>query len=205
MKKIRVSKDGPYIVSGNIPLYKQTIEFDEAGQSLKWSKPKPIPHEETYRLCRCGKSKNMPFCDSSHMDGFNGIESTETSGYQHRAINYESLCASARFCDRAGTVWELINHEDQESTKILKEEVANCPSGRLVLVDEKGREAEQKLDESITITHDPATNNPGPVWVKGCIEIESQDGEIYEKRNRVTLCRCGKSKNKPFCDGSHMK
>ena len=35
------------------------------------------------------------------------------------------------------------------------------------------------------------------------IQIESEDGTLYEVRNRVTLCRCGKSSNMPFCNGSH--
>ena len=42
------------------------------------------------------------------------------------------------------------------------------------------------------------------MWVKGGLRIESSDGTNYEIRNRVTLCRCGKSKNKPFCDSSHV-
>jgi CDGSH-type Zn-finger protein len=33
--------------------------------------------------------------------------------------------------------------------------------------------------------------------------VISADGKAYEVRNRVTLCRCGSSNNKPFCDGSH--
>ncbi|UCF09264.1 MAG: CDGSH iron-sulfur domain-containing protein, partial [Thermoplasmata archaeon] len=44
----------------------------------------------------------------------------------------------------------------------------------------------------------------GPIWVRGRIPIESADGHIYEIRNRVTLCRCGWSSNKPFCDSSHL-
>ena len=43
----------------------------------------------------------------------------------------------------------------------------------------------------------------GPIWVKGGIRIEGADGKSYEIRNRVTLCRCGQSSNKPFCDGTH--
>ena len=35
--------------------------------------------------------------------------------------------------------------------------------------------------------------------------IEGADGEAYEARNRVTLCRCGASNNKPFCDGKHVE
>jgi CDGSH-type Zn-finger protein len=42
-----------------------------------------------------------------------------------------------------------------------------------------------------------------PIWVRGGICIESADGTPYEVRNRVTLCRCGASANKPFCDGQH--
>jgi CDGSH-type Zn-finger protein len=43
----------------------------------------------------------------------------------------------------------------------------------------------------------------GPIWAKGGITVEAADGFQYEVRNRVTLCRCGASKNKPFCDGTH--
>jgi CDGSH-type Zn-finger protein len=45
----------------------------------------------------------------------------------------------------------------------------------------------------------------GPIWVKGGVPIESAKGFEYETRNRVTLCRCGLSENKPMCDGSHIK
>jgi CDGSH-type Zn-finger protein len=39
--------------------------------------------------------------------------------------------------------------------------------------------------------------------VRGGIRIQAPDGFVYEVRNRVTLCRCGESKNMPFCDGTH--
>jgi len=63
---------------------------------------------------------------------------------------------------------------------------------------------EKKYNPSISITEDKPAGVSGPLWVKGNVEIESSNGKAYEKRNRVTLCRCGKSKNKPFCDGSHI-
>ena len=44
----------------------------------------------------------------------------------------------------------------------------------------------------------------GPIYVRGGIPIASLDGTPYEVRNRVALCRCGASQNKPFCDGSHV-
>jgi CDGSH-type Zn-finger protein len=53
------------------------------------------------------------------------------------------------------------------------------------------------------VVEDPALGCSGPLWVRGGITVESEDGARYEKRNRVTLCRCGASSNKPFCNGSH--
>jgi CDGSH-type Zn-finger protein len=50
---------------------------------------------------------------------------------------------------------------------------------------------------------DPAEGVSGPLWLRGGIPVFAADGFAYEVRNRVTLCRCGASKNKPFCDGSH--
>jgi hypothetical protein len=61
---------------------------------------------------------------------------------------------------------------------------------------------EPKFDQSISATKDNE-NVIGPLWVKGGIPVESCKGKKYEIRNRVTLCRCGQSKNKPFCDGFH--
>jgi hypothetical protein len=84
------------------------------------------------------------------------------------------------------------------------EEVANCNSGRLVAFDEKkGSPIEPILEPSIAAVEEPLRGYEGPLWVRGGIPIESADGITYEIRNRVTLCRCGISSNKPFCDGSH--
>ena len=81
-----------------------------------------------------------------------------------------------------------------------------CPSGRLVARDAAtGAAFEPVLEPSIGVVEDPAEACSGPLWVRGGIRIQSQDGVAYEVRNRVTLCRCGQSKNKPFCDGTHTE
>ena len=87
--------------------------------------------------------------------------------------------------------------------KIAIQEAADCPSGRLVLWDRQGKPIEPDLGPSIVITKDEE-GIPGPIWVRGEILIKSADNGKYEKRNRVTLCRCGKSNNKPLCDGTHL-
>ena len=43
----------------------------------------------------------------------------------------------------------------------------------------------------------------GALWVTGGVPITRADGQPFETRNRVTLCRCGQSSNKPLCDGTH--
>ena len=78
------------------------------------------------------------------------------------------------------------------------------PAGRLVVYDNKSPKAiEPKLELAIGVIEDPALPCSGALWVQGGIPIESADGKRYEVRNRVTLCRCGVSANKPFCNGGH--
>jgi CDGSH-type Zn-finger protein len=43
----------------------------------------------------------------------------------------------------------------------------------------------------------------GPVIMEGNFEITHANGEVENKEGKVALCRCGFSKNKPFCDGAH--
>ena len=71
--------------------------------------------------------------------------------------------------------------------------------------DNGGKAIEPDFEPSIGLVMDTQAGKMGPLWVRGGIPIESADGKTYEIRNRVTLCRCGKSSNKPFCDGSHLK
>jgi hypothetical protein len=83
-------------------------------------------------------------------------------------------------------------------------QVGNCASGRLVAIDkETGKPVEPKLTQSIGLVEDPAQECSGPLWVRGGIHLIGADGQAYEIRNRMTLCRCGRSQNKPFCNGMH--
>jgi hypothetical protein len=63
---------------------------------------------------------------------------------------------------------------------------------------------EPRLPISIGLVDDPSEECSGPLWLRGGIPVVSADGTPYEVRNRQTLCRCGGSANKPFCDGTHI-
>jgi CDGSH-type Zn-finger protein len=214
--KVKVTENGPYMVTGGLPLRKETIGTDSAGESVKWSNGRQYPTQSTYALCRCGQSQNKPFCDGSHAKvGFDGSETASREPYRRQSTmmqgpslslsDAEKLCAFARFCDPNGQVWNLVNETDEAGArKSFLRQVAECPSGRLVAWDNAtGHAIEPKYELSIGLIEDPAQQCAGPIWLKGGIQVIGSDGFHYEVRNRVTLCRCGASKNKPFCDGTH--
>jgi CDGSH-type Zn-finger protein len=216
-KKIIVSKDGPYLVSGNVPLEKEISVCDGDGIPIKWKKGEKIPCGKNCALCRCGHSGNKPFCDGSHVKvKFNGTETAANKRFLEQCQEIvgpdlilkdaPAFCSVARFCHRGGDIWDNVQKSDVKSKKITIADACDCPSGRLVIYDKKtGKEIEPKFEQSISLTEDGGNKVGGPLWVKGKIPIESEKGTKYEIRNRVTLCRCGKSNNKPFCDGSHAR
>jgi CDGSH-type Zn-finger protein len=167
-------------------------------------------------LCRCGESKAKPYCDGTHAKiKFDGTETAPLSGFDERAQvtrgpeltlqDDRTLCAGLRFChNQKGRVWDLTQDSgDPEGKKEAIAQTCKCLSGRLAISD-KIKKIEPEFAPTIGITEDPVACVSGPLAVKGGIPIESADGQVYEIRNRVTLCRCGKSRNKPFCDGSHV-
>lgn len=215
--KIIIMKDGPYLIPDGLPLEKEIIKADDSGEPAKWVKGKKYPEHKKCALCRCGESKNKPFCDGTHIKiKFDGTETASKEKYNKLSVKIKGpdldladvpdLCASARFCHRAGGIWELTeNSDDPKSKKIAIQEACDCPSGRLVAFDKKTKKPiEPKFKQSIGLVEDLPAGVSGPIFVKGGVCIVSVDGAEYEIRNRVTLCRCGKSRNKPFCDGSHL-
>src|SRR5713101_5844067 len=212
--KITVTRNGPYQVEGAIPLALQTIVSDSEGGSREWRQGDALEVTEQYSLCRCGQSSNKPFCDSTHLKvQFDGTETASMAPYLEQTEVFEGpamdltdaqpLCASGRFCDPDGSIWNLIGQTDgAEGREKVKHQSGHCPSGRLVVWDKATRQPyEPAFEPSLGLVQDPVAGVSGPIWARGGIAIESADGEAYEIRNRVTLCRCGASGNKPFCDG----
>jgi hypothetical protein len=61
------------------------------------------------------------------------------------------------------------------------------------------------LIKEISALDDPALWVRWPLQLKWWIQLVSSEWKKYELRNRATVCRCGFSGNKPFCDGSHLQ
>jgi hypothetical protein len=94
--------------------------------------------------------------------------------------------------------WINLENADPEA---VAEVVRHCPSGALLYELENGQtENDVTQDEVPTIR---AWRN-GPLRVRGSVTIQNKNSETVFEGNRVSLCRCGASRNKPFCDNSHQ-
>ncbi len=217
--KVTVAKNGPYLVNGGVPIGVQHIVTNAEGESLDWRAGHTYPPEkvgEKVALCRCGHSSDKPFCDGTHKKiGFDGTETASRAPFREQAnasegpgltlLDAEKLCGFSRFCDTQGQIWNLIARtDDPETREVVRHQAACCPTGRLVVLEAAtGKPLEPHFPPSIGLVEDTAKGVLGPLWVRGGIPVTAADGTTYEVRNRVALCRCGASSNKPFCDGSH--
>lgn len=215
---IQIMKDGPYLVHGRPEIRQEFILPNDRGNSWEYGSGRTFTGNDGRRpvaLCRCGHSEDAPFCDGMHRKvGFDGTETATHASIldgakQYPGPNYilldnEAYCAFARFCDAFGQVWNLVAEGEQLSDELCIRETFHCPSGRLMIRKRDDASLlEPRLEQAIGVLEDPAIGCSGPLYVKGGIRVESAMGKSYEVRNRQTLCRCGMSSNKPFCNGAH--
>ena len=193
---IEVVKNGPYRVSGAC--------------RVRNSRGEDVPTRGAFALCRCGNSSAKPFCDGTHAKiGFDGTRFTTVSPdaaqpYRGRRITIHdnrALCAHSGVCtDNLPGVFRLgkepwIDADGADAAAVIAI-VQRCPSGALgYSVDGAPRPAGP--GERLI-----AASANGPYFVSGCVELRA-DGAKPRCPDRYALCRCGGSKNKPFCDGTH--
>jgi CDGSH-type Zn-finger protein len=209
--RVSVTRNGPYVVEGLSALVRKSTVYSEYGEPLTWRKDDVIAVDAKVRLCRCGHSSAKPLCDGTHARvGFDGTESASTepsasrqerlAATQIAMTDDRSLCVHAGYCgNRVRGVWEMIESSDDTQVRFqLMHMVEQCPSGRLTY-ELDGVALEPDLPEGVAVTKD------GPYWLTGGVDVTMSDGRQLETRNRMTLCRCGQSNNKPLCDGTHKE
>jgi CDGSH-type Zn-finger protein len=192
--KITCLKNGPYLL--------------DEGSVLRSRAPRA---EREVALCRCGGSKNKPFCDGTHARiGFSG-RNTADSGRDRRVayagneitiFDNRSICSHAGFCtDGLKNVFRMnaepwIDPHGAAFAEVIST-IEKCPSGALSYARD-GVEAPPPLRPAmVTVVND------GPYAVTGGIDLAAVAFGEGASREHYTLCRCGGSKNKPFCDGTH--
>ncbi len=193
---ITPTPDGPYLVKGlkNFTNQKGSIET-----------------KETMALCRCGGSANKPFCDGTHAKiGFSsakleGRVEDKRENYKGRKITIHDnrgICAHAGRCtDGLASVFHLKEEPwifpDAASADEIIATIQKCPSGALSYSADDLEHPDREGEPTIFV----APN--GPYLVSGApdlVDTARLEGTSIE---HFTLCRCGGSKNKPFCDGTH--
>jgi len=194
---IECRKDGPYRV-GDLELLR-----DAQGER--------IAVEGVVALCRCGGSKKKPFCDGTHKtNGFSseriadGGEDRRQS-YRGRRITIHdnrAICSHAGLCtDKLAAVFKFgkepwIDPAGADVDAIVAA-VRRCPSGALGYALEGVEAKDPQRAPSITVTRN------GPYAVEGGVRLADQHAGEGASSEHYTLCRCGGSKRKPFCDGTH--
>jgi CDGSH-type Zn-finger protein len=193
-------------------------------ENLQNSKGKPLSTIRGVALCRCGASNNKPFCDGTHGTiGFSSenriVANSNNKGSEHivkdKRKNYvgngitihdnRRICSHAAECvNNLSSVFKLNSrpwiNPDLARTEEIIDTIRKCPSGALSYSindieyrDLKGREP------LVTVSKD------GPYLITGGIDLIGDNIPWAEgaSREHYTLCRCGASNYKPFCDGMH--
>jgi len=88
---------------------------------------------------------------------------------------------------------------DNSEAKAIAAVIQHCPTGALHYLAEDPKLAE-RADPSNTLK----TNPDGPLFARGNLNLVTENGNPLLSDTRMALCRCGASKNKPFCDNSHF-
>ena len=194
---IRLESNGPLVVEGL--------------QRFVNSRGEPIRLRPSMRLCRCGQSSNKPFCDSTHERvGWTDARSPDRvedrlDSYRGNGVTIRDnrgTCSHAGYCT-AGlpAVWRSGEEPWIDATGAGAEEIVatirRCPSGALSYERDGGVVTDFGGQTGVQVSRN------GPYRVKGSVRLEGVEFGVGASREHFTLCRCGHSRNKPFCDGSH--
>ncbi len=198
MPRIKVTENGPYVV-------------DDAQQIIRLSDGKSYEATGRVALCRCGGSSNKPFCDGTHLkNGFSGARDPDRVPDRREDLaaagitihDNRGLCAHAGRCtDGLPTVFRLgeepfIDPEGASADEIART-IQECPSGALSY-SVAGTEHLDRGGDAVA-----GFVPGGPYVFRGGAELEGADLLEGGTTDHFALCRCGQSKNKPFCSGAH--
>jgi len=196
MARISAFPNGPYSLEG-------AALGRQSGEAL--------PAQKKVALCRCGGSKNKPFCDGTHSKiGFSDRNSADPAkdkrdsyaGKKITILDNRGICSHAGYCTDGLKEVFLYGKEpwiapDAASVERIIETIRKCPSGALSYAIDGVEAPQPQRTPAVTVL------DHGPYAVTGGVEAVGMKLGQGASAEHYTLCRCGQSKNKPFCDGSH--
>lgn len=188
------------IENGPLKLSAESVSLRYCGQQIELE-----PGSDVF-LCRCGESKNAPFCDGSHnATGFDG-SGKEGEGRPVRVWEGNTIrtyfnpnaCMHVFYCKPLKELRERELAGDAAAAEEIARVVQTCPSGALTF-ESKTVECEETPSHA-----DVEIVEGGEIRIQCAFDINAA---LHERQpnDRATLCRCGLSANKPWCDGRHKK
>jgi CDGSH-type Zn-finger protein len=213
-------KEKPKILTlPNGPYYLINEMEPKVVENLRNSNGESLSTIRGIALCRCGASKNKPFCDGTHgIIRFlnNDTEVTETGHivkdkrktYAGKKIiihDNRKICSHAAECvNNLPSVFKFDARPWIDPEAATLEESINtirkCPSGALSYsIDGVEYKDQNERKPMVTVSKE------GPYIITGGVELIGDNLQFGDgaSKEHYTLCRCGASRNKPFCDGMH--
>jgi len=206
--KIVSVKNGPFEVYG-VKTYRSAagkkvpLNVDDSGKAI---------------LCRCGQSFEKPYCDGSHII-FEFEDEKEPSRSEDKVDVYEgihiTIYDNRGVCSHRGICYEDLKEVFQMEGKMRIDPDAvtvdkiidiceRCPSGALSYALPSGERNLEGEDSEGEIRMAPRRYGyDGPIEITGGIQFKDSEGNRPESSSHYALCRCGNSKNMPFCSGQH--
>ena len=197
----------------NGPLYLINDREIKVIENLENSKSEKLSNIQGIALCRCGASRNKPFCDGTHgiirfpsknADNNNKIGSKRKSyaGTKITIHDNRRICSHAAECvNNLSSVFNLNKrpwiNPDGAITKEIIETIKECPSGAISYSIDGIEYRDYDGKQLVKVSKD------GPYYITGGIELIGAEFPDDASKEHYTLCRCGTSNNKPFCDGNH--
>lgn len=175
------------------------------------SRGETIAAKKTMRLCRCGGSQSKPYCDGAHSAiGFTDRKSPDRvpdqletyAGNDVTIRDNRGVCSHAGYCTSGlPAVWRAgvepwIDADGADAEDVVRV-IRQCPSGALSYL------RDGKIEDDWSDAPEIRISRNGPYRIRGGIELAGIERGEGASSEHCTLCRCGRSRNKPFCDGTH--
>ena len=195
------------MVHGAPPLKQVVITQNASGHSGDYAERREFTSKNLVALCRCGHSKNAPFCDGSHVTAGEDLTeaasfapllegSIEVDGPVQLLSDNEKYCSFARFCDNGQRIWNEVQLSGKSHEDLSISMAHHCPGGRLIVWDRATvKPIETPEPPRSTSSKIQRKGAAGRSWCAAVLPLSAQKGAVMKY---VTAKRYAVAVNHPI-------